>query len=156
MKNTVVIVIGSIVSTLIIIQVFFLAYANKPELFTGVQQPDSAAIASPPDSLETPAAETKDTLTAAADNAPAQPRISEPAQTEPQKSAEAVKPVPPPVVDWKSKAKLLEAMKVDEAARIITTMKDDEIKMILMNLKKKTAAKVLASLEPERAAKLLR
>ncbi|MFA6542746.1 MAG: hypothetical protein WCT99_14190 [Bacteroidota bacterium] len=155
MKNTVVIVIGSIVSTLIIIQVFFLAYANKPELFTGIQHPDSAAVASPPRSLENPIPETTDTLAAASDDAAAKPQMSEPAKVESQKTASSVKPVPPPV-DWKSKAKLLEAMKVDEAARIITTMKDDEIKMILMNLKKKTAAKVLASLEPERAAKLLR
>ncbi len=156
MKNTIIIVVGSLVSMLIIFQVFLLLYAEKPELFgNGAKK---ATIPVQVDSMKNVAQIVHDSIRTeppavqnvqGKKNEPAPvKKVLEPAASNPVAAVDSI--------DWKSKAKILEAMNADDAAKIIKTMKDGEVKALLVKLKKKTAAKILASLDPNRAAKLLR
>lgn len=161
MKNVIVIVVASIVSMLLIVQLFFLLYATKPEYF-GLQNPqvnstnmgvqlfhkDSLAIAEKKIS--------EDTTVLAHKNAGIK-QAKKKEKNEPphiQPIAAAITPVDS--VDWKDEAKILEAMKIEDASKILRTMNDKDVRSIIGKLKKKTAAKILASFEPERAARLLR
>ncbi|MGA9120042.1 MAG: hypothetical protein WB699_11830 [Bacteroidota bacterium] len=56
----------------------------------------------------------------------------------------------------KSRAKLLEAMPPENAAKIIANLSDQETKELLKYIKARQAAKILAAIQPDRASKLLR
>ncbi len=58
--------------------------------------------------------------------------------------------------DWKSKAKLFEAMSIESASSILRTMNDHEVKLIIPHIKKRNAAKILATFDPDRAARIIR
>jgi flagellar motility protein MotE (MotC chaperone) len=154
MKNVTIILIASTISMIIIVQIFFLLYASKPEMFTGAQI-DSLNAAN--DSLHPLIVNRNDVLLPDS-------LIKNVQKDSLNKKTDIVKKdiqtTTPEVVeehvDWKAKAKLIEAMNVDDATKIITTMDDKDVKALIDNLKKRTAAKILASMEPSRAAKILR
>ncbi|MEI7906795.1 MAG: hypothetical protein WCI84_05500 [Bacteroidota bacterium] len=165
MKTTIVIVVGAVVSALIIIQVLFLLYANKPEIFVdagavktadSLQQTEThvtAAASNPevrPDTLE---AEIKPTLEKIKKAVQAQ---KESVEKKEQPNITAVPEAKIDTVDVKAQAQMLEAMGADGASKIMRTMNDKEVKAILPKLKKRTAAKILVSFDPDRAARLLR
>ncbi len=56
----------------------------------------------------------------------------------------------------KSRAKLLEAMPPEDAAKILANLSDEETKELLKYVKARQAAKIIASIQPERASKLFR
>jgi len=56
----------------------------------------------------------------------------------------------------KSRAKLLEAMPPEDAAKILSNLTDEETKELLKYVKARQAAKIIASIQPERASKLFR
>jgi hypothetical protein len=56
----------------------------------------------------------------------------------------------------KAKAKLLEAMPPESAAKILANLPDDETKDLLKYMKARQAAKILAAIQPDRASKLFR
>lgn len=56
----------------------------------------------------------------------------------------------------KSRAKLLEAMPPEDAAKILANLTDEETKELLRYVKARQAAKIIASIQPDRASKLFR
>lgn len=56
----------------------------------------------------------------------------------------------------KSRAKLLEAMPPEDAAKILANLSDEETKELLKYVKARQAAKIIASIQPDRASKLFR
>ncbi len=56
----------------------------------------------------------------------------------------------------KARAKMLESMPAEDAARIIAKLSDEETKALLHFIKARQAAKILAAIEPERASRLFR
>ncbi|NUN69463.1 MAG: hypothetical protein HUU02_07095 [Bacteroidetes bacterium] len=160
MKNAVVIAVGSFISMLFIVGAMFVMYSMDPQAF-GAAPP--AAIAA-----DTTAAAVHDSVTA---------HLPEPVKKDsvvPAITAAAVKPAPgKPVAvrkplqtiefaeeadttDWKSRAKLFEAMSVESASSILMTMNDKEVKQIIPHIKKRNAAKILALFDPDRAARIIR
>jgi hypothetical protein len=159
MKNAVVIIIGSVISMLIIVQVLFLVYADKPEALGVVLQESVAAapvdtvkISSVPKVTELKKDSSTTVKTTKKPDEPVPAEVKKPKLV-----AEAHFDAPIiDSVDWKAKAKYFEAMNIEDATRIIKSMKDEEVRAILDKLKKRTAAKILASLDPQRAANILR
>ncbi len=92
---------------------------------------------------------------------PAQPTQNPVAQVAEPQSVAAVVP-PPAAVDsakiklTKSRAKLLEAMPPEDAAKILSNLTDEETKELLKYVKARQAAKIIASIQPERASRLFR
>jgi len=143
-KTIVVITIGSIVSTLIIIQVLFLLFAAKPEVFGVVN--NRLAV----DSLQQTAVH--DTVAALISGNHGDSLITEKSpegkstshrekkeiKDSQQKKEEPKTVMQIPVadsVDVKAQAKMLEAMGADGAAKVLSTMNDMEVKAILPKLK---------------------
>ncbi len=56
----------------------------------------------------------------------------------------------------KSRAKILEAMPPEDAAKILLRLSDEETKELLKYVKARQAAKIIASIQPDRASKLFR
>jgi len=56
----------------------------------------------------------------------------------------------------KNRAKMLESMPAEDAAKILARLSDDETRALLQYVKARQAAKILAAFEPERASRLLR
>jgi hypothetical protein len=56
----------------------------------------------------------------------------------------------------KSRAKMLESMPAEDAAKILARLPDDETRVLLQYIKARQAAKILAAFEPERASRFLR
>lgn len=165
MKTILVITIGSIVSTLIIVQVLFLLFAAKPEVF-GVANNQPVA-----DSLHQKIVH--DSVTANNDHAindssktehsneilsseHNEKKVNKDAKINKEVLQTAVPIAVKDSVDVKTQAKMLEAMGVEGASKVMSTMNDTEVKAILPKLKKRTAAKILVSFDPNRAARLLR
>lgn len=162
MKTALVIGLGSMISLLLIAGIFFGMYTANPAAF-GVVPQDQAAADSlqnlKKDSLLTASLHTdgaiKDSAAEhhAVDPIPA-PKIE---TTPPAKKAEPVKSIVfEDTTDWKSKAKLFEAMSIESASSILQTMNDKEVKSIMPHIKKRNAAKILATFDPDRAARIIR
>lgn len=162
MKTALVIGLGSMISLLLIAGIFFGMYTANPAAF-GVVPQDQAAADSlqnlKKDSLLTASLHAdgaiKDSAAEhhAADPIPA-PKIE---TTPPAKKAEPVKSIVfEDTTDWKSKAKLFEAMSIESASSILQTMNDKEVKSIMPHIKKRNAAKILATFDPDRAARIIR
>ena len=158
MKTALVIGIGSMVSMLLIAGIFFGMYTANPAAFGVVPAADSLLNMN------------KDSLHAASllHDAPKTDSIAE-AHTLSAKPAPKVETVPEKVkaepvksivfedtTDWKSKAKLFEAMSIESASSILQTMNDKEVKQIMPHIKKRNAAKILATFDPDRAARIIR
>ena len=177
MKNVIVIIGGSIASFLLLLLLGLGLLSMKPELFTGhnaADQQSSAANKHRADSLK--AAQSDSLLTAATDSTGSSGQTakdttfaaklmeksrSHDIQVDPVKTNAIVNPSQQPAdtvgrPDWKSTAKLIEAMSVEEATKILKQMSDQEVKQILAKLKKRQAGKILAIFEPDRAVKILR
>lgn len=56
----------------------------------------------------------------------------------------------------KSRAKMLESMPAEEAAKILMNLTDEETKELLKLVKARQAAKIIAAIRPERASRLFR
>ncbi|KAB2925947.1 MAG: hypothetical protein F9K22_01260 [Bacteroidetes bacterium] len=149
MKTAIVLGIGSFMSLLFIVGLFFALMSSDPAMFGA--PPENTAAA--------------DTLTADSTGHADQPVAEAAHDTTPP----AVKPAPVPdkvepkpvvvqrdTTDWKSKAKLFEAMDVTTASNILQTMNDAEVRQIIPHIKKRNAAKILASFDPGRAARIIR
>ena len=165
MKNILIIGIGSLVSMLAIVAVFFALYSTKPEVFGVVPPVDSVQIKlklkTDQDSLTALTAKKvfEDSIKNIQPKEEAKPLVQAlPAAIETKKEVIPNSPTITPVdtTDWKEQAKVLEAMGAENAAKIMKAMADGEVKSIMKNLKKRTAAKILASFEPNRAARILR
>ena len=70
--------------------------------------------------------------------------------------AQPVTPDTAKIKDQKAKAKVLEAMPPENAAKILANLSDDESRELLKYVKTRQAAKILAAIQPERASRLLR
>ncbi len=165
MKTYIVIAVGAVVSGLIIIQVMFLLFANKPEMFidtSAIKAADSLQQTKPHEIAETPKPEIKpDTL--ADEVKPALQNIKKAFLEQKELNEKKLEPKAVVIpaekiesVNVKAQAQMLEAMGADGAAKVMSTMNDKEVKAILPKLKKRTAAKILVSFDPDRAARLLR
>lgn len=162
MKTTIVIVLGSFISMLAIAGTFFVLYSTNPAAFGGVAAADSTQVPMS-DSLFA-AMQGKDSLSAVNSVTNAAHGDSAKHETAPVPApVAAAKNTPPatPVVqkdttDWKSKAKLLEAMSIESASSILQVMNDKDVKQIIPYIKKRNAAKILASFDPDRAARIIR
>ncbi len=163
MKTTIVIVFGSFISMLIIAGTFFVLYSANPAAFGVTAAADSSAVPMS-DSLFT-AIQGKDSSSAvtSAMNASRGDSAKHGTTTVPLPSAALSKNTPPvtpaaqkDTTDWKSKAKLLEAMSVESASSILQVMNDKDVKQIIPYIKKRNAAKILASFDPDRAARIIR
>ncbi|MCX7984336.1 MAG: hypothetical protein N3A63_05490 [Bacteroidetes bacterium] len=53
-------------------------------------------------------------------------------------------------------AKLLEAMRPEEAAKVLSNFNDADMKAILLKMKTKQASKIVAALEPKRVARIMK
>jgi flagellar motility protein MotE (MotC chaperone) len=167
-KTTVIIGIGAVVSTLIIIQVLFLLFAAKPEMFVAVNNPaavDSLKHRPVHDSLAASNLGNKNDSLVAKKLTDAEPaKHDEKKEIQNFKKVKEKKEEPKTImpivvtdsVNVKVQVKMLEAMGAEGAAKIMSTMNDKEVKAILQKLKKRTAAKILVSFDPNRAARLLR
>lgn len=162
MKTVLVIGIGSMVSLLLIAGIFFGLYTSNPAAF-GVVPHDQAAADSllnmKKDSLLTADlhAESLKTDSNSAVHAVAVNVAQKIEVTLPAKKAEPVKTIVfEDTTDWKSKAKLFEAMSIESASSILQTMNDTEVKKIVPHIKKRNAAKILATFDPDRAARIIR
>ncbi len=150
------------VSLLLIAGVFFGLYASNPAAF-GVVSADQAAADSllnmKKDSLLTASLHAESLKTdsnsaahaGAANTAPKIEATPAPKKTEPIKTI-----VFEDTTDWKSKAKLFEAMSIESASSILQTMNDADVKKIVPHIKKRNAAKILATFDPDRAARIIR
>lgn len=56
----------------------------------------------------------------------------------------------------KAKAKMLEAMPAEEAAKILANLTDEETRTLLKYVKARQAAKIVAAIQPDRASRLFR
>lgn len=162
MKNTIILAVGSLISMLFIIGALFVMYSMNPEAFTGVPvqdhaAADSAAAVKMLDSVlashGTPVK--KDSIPVLAAAVPVKPPVGKPAAVKkPLQKIEFVEETD--TTDWKSRAKLFEAMSVESASSILMTMNDKEVKQIIPHIKKRNAAKILALFDPDRAARIIR
>lgn len=159
MKTTLILVIGSFISMLFIVGAMFVMYSMDPAAFTG--QPVRAAVdttaAAVKDSAlaELPVPVKKDSVPVLAATAPVKPGAVKPgAGKKPLQKIEFVEETD--TTDWKSRAKLFEAMSVESASSILMTMNDKEVKQIIPHIKKRNAAKILALFDPDRAARIIR
>jgi len=173
-----------IFSFLFFIQIGLLLLAVKPDLFSVFSgypaasppdQPKTIALATP--AAESTAVKTPPVARSAKDTAAAAPAKDlsqlkpDTAKPAPQKTSEAqpesllaaadtLKSAPPAdstaVDEIKVKAKLLEAMNPENAAKILTNLNDTEVKGLLMKMKNRQAGKILSALEPDRAARIMR
>lgn len=161
MKTALVIGIGSMVSMLLIAGIFFGMYSANPAAFgvvpagpaadslVNIKKDSLHAESLPHDAPKTDSiAETHTPGAKPALNAAAVP---EKLKAEPVKSI-----VFEDTTDWKSKAKLFEAMSIESASSILQTMNDKEVKQIMPHIKKRNAAKILATFDPDRAARIIR
>ncbi len=171
MKTNIVIVLGAVVSGLIIIQIMFLLFANKPEIFIAANSSlavDSLHYAVSHDSLAESSFENhgdsliveKPVMVQSAAHDKKNEANENKINIDLKEKKEAEKIVMPVAavesVNVKTQAQMLEAMGADGAAKVMSTMNDKEVKAILPKLKKRTAAKILVSFDPNRAARLLR
>ncbi len=163
MKTALVIGIGSLISMLLIAGIFFGMYTANPAAF-GVVPQDQTAVA---DSLMKMKKDSLLTVSVTADSlkkdsvlAVQTVTVKEAAKTEvkaePKKPEAAKTIVFQDTTDWKSKAKLFEAMSIESASSILRTMNDHEVKQIIPHIKKRNAAKILATFDPDRAARIIR
>ncbi len=156
MKTAAVIGIGSLISMIFIAGAFFLLFSANPAAF-GVrpQEPVKPVAAVSADSskeisIDSSAAVRTDSKTVEA----RQPAVVAAA---PVKKTEASKTIVfHDTTDWKSKAKLFEAMTIESASSILQTMNDKDVKLIIPYIKKRNAAKILATFDPDRAARIIR
>ncbi len=86
---------------------------------------------------------------------------SQPAPAAPalQRAAESQQPQQPDTAAvklLKARAKMLEAMPAEDAAKIVSKLSDDETRALLRFVKARQAAKILAAIEPERASRMFR
>lgn len=150
MKTAIVLGIGSFMSLLLIVGLFFALMSSDPTMF-GAPPENTAAAA---DSLAA------DTTAHAAQihDVAVRDTVNPPTNTAPVSERPAVKPVvvQRDTTDWKFKAKLFEAMDVTTASNILQTMNDAEVRQIIPHIKKRNAAKILASFDPGRAARIIR
>lgn len=181
MKTAVVIGIGSLVSMLLIAGMFFAMLSANPAAFgvvpqkqasadsLHIEQKDSVITESvTADSLKkesVPAehpAEIKGAVTDSKTDMKASVKtesktgLKAAVRSETQKTEAARTIVFEDTTDWKSKAKLFEAMSIESASSILRTMNDHEVKLIIPHIKKRNAAKILATFDPDRAARIIR
>lgn len=162
MKTAVILTIGSFISMLFIVGAMFMMYSMDPAAFTGVPAQDQAAADSiaAVKMLDSVMAEhgisvKKDSVPVLAVSAPMKPAPVKPAAVKkPLQKIEFVEEAD--TTDWKSRAKLFEAMSVESASSILMTMNDKEVKQIIPHIKKRNAAKILALFDPDRAARIIR
>jgi len=167
MKNVIAIVMLSSVSLILVVGGFFALYATNPGVFgvqpnavkqhAAVQKGKPEVVPAKPDSTlkvfsgnnsiakETMVKKLPDSVAYAKKDTlkkrlPTLPKAQYAADT----------------TDWKLKAKIFEAMSIDDASKILHKMKDKEVKEIIVYIKKRNAAKILATFEPERAARIIR
>ncbi len=165
MKTIIIITIGSIVSTLIIIQVLFLLFAAKPEVF-GVANNQPAADSVHQKIVHDSVTTSHDSIhhdsliTERSADIKSSEHLAQNVKKDSKIKNEVLQTTVPIAVedsvDVKTQAKMLEAMGVEGAAKVMSTMNDMEVKAILPKMKKRTAAKILVSFDPNRAARLLR
>lgn len=171
MKTALVIGIGSLMSMLLIAGIFFGMFKANPAAF-GVVPQDETAIADSlmrmkNDSILTASVKAdslkKDSVFAVQEAAvkPESKDGIKPGQkaeikTDAKKTEAAKTIVFEDTTDWKSKAKLFEAMSIESASSILRTMNDHEVKLIIPHIKKRNAAKILATFDPDRAARIIR
>jgi flagellar motility protein MotE (MotC chaperone) len=174
MKTVILIVVGSLISFLALLLIALGLLSVKPELFTGilkapVQAPQQGKTAQ--GSVPEPA---KDSALSSAQNADTTRRLTLDSSIVVELTAKArglesevdslkrrlqtAKAAPDSTAEqnWKSTAKLIEAMSPEEASKILIQMSDTEVKQVLARVKKRQAGKILANLDPDRAAKILR
>lgn len=150
MKTAIVLGIGSFMSLLLIVGLFFALMSSDPAMF-GAPPENTAAAA---DSLAADSTAHAAQIHDVAVRDTTRPPVS----AAPVPERPAVKPlvVQRDTTDWKSKAKLFEAMDVTTASNILQTMNDAEVRQIIPHIKKRNAAKILASFDPGRAARIIR
>lgn len=157
--------------------VVYLGFVFKPELFGAgtirTQSPAPVAVKMdpvvPPDSAIALSSVEPDTniagqraVLAALEDSLKKLSIALALEKEKQQPSPLVKLVPTENKDTvsasavKGMAKMLEAMKPDQAVRIMSNLNDTEAREIIKNLNKRQASKILAALDPSRAAKLIR
>lgn len=160
MKTTIVIVVGSFISMFLIVGVMFMLYTADPAAFNGVPPvKDTLAVASADtlphagtDSLAAAIALAAHNDSAAHAAAP----VKKPAPVMAAAAVPVAAPPPADTTDWRTKAKIFDAMSIETATNILMTMNDKEVKQIIPYIKKRNAAKILALFEPDRAARIIR
>ena len=176
MKNTLIIVGGSVASFLVLLLVGVGLLYMKPDLFVQSPAGAKAVVDSVKANVNTPAKSAHDSsqVVSAAKttemNPQAKPDTLLVSQlTEKTRSLESIvdslkrnnkvekaKADSVAQPDWKTTAKLIEAMNAEEAGKILKQMSDSEVKQVITKVKKKQAGKILANLDPDRAARILR
>lgn len=165
MKNIIAISVLSFISLTVIVTVFFALFSLRPELFGVEPIAEKSQAETKEEAIEAEQTK-KDSVSKIV--TPLQPNKNEAAksynsvvvakkETPAKKAAASLQPQPAAdTTDWKEKAKIFDAMTVDDASKILRKMKDKDIKKIISYIKKRNAAKILATFEPERAARILR
>lgn len=154
MKTAIVLTVGSFISMILISVGVYAMFLQNPAAF-GVQPAPEQA---PNDTTAVVVKEKVPDSTAGA-VIPVQTKTAVPQKqtAAPVKSLTAEVPVPVrDTTDWKSRAKLFEAMNIEAASSILQTMNDKDVKQIIPHIKKRSAAKILASFDPDRAARIIR
>lgn len=156
MKTAAVIGIGSLISMIFIAGTFFMLFSANPAAF-GVREP---APVKPAAAVSADSSKGKSIDSSAAVRTDSKPVGALPpagvAAAPVQKSEASRTIVFHDTTDWKSKAKLFEAMSIESASSILQTMNDKDVKLIIPHIKKRNAAKILATFDPDRAARIIR
>lgn len=178
MKPPILYIIIFSVTLVAAVLVVYLGFVFKPELFgagagAGEAQPPAVATEAdpvvPPDSAFALSSVEPDTsiatqraVLAALEDSLKKLSVALALEKEKQQPSLLVKAMPTENKDTistsavKGMAKMLEAMKPDQAVRIMSNLNDTEVREIIKNLNKRQASKILAALDPSRAAKLIR